>query len=648
MPQGFSASGTKSPCPICGRTSEGCRVQGELLYCRIGTTCSPLIKHPHLKTGQVINGWACVSINPDTECASFKIHTEREPRRVIKTHDWTYRYIDGRPETATRFRKDYNWGEKDCHWSKGTRAAELLPLYYDELPESGSGEYIFLVEGEKACDAMRECGLVATSVPNGSGTWRSGVPDLTKFVGNVLVLCPDRDRTGIELMERVAAAYPDAKWLLAQPTAKSEWATPDDGYDVGDWIEDGADAEKIIRSIRGNAPVIAAAPWPERLAPELDEEGKPVRLSPMKLARKLNKELGQAIAWNNLSDEIELDGAGVEDPEFRTSYMDMEDARIRVSKEIAQDAMVRAARMNRYHPVEQYLDSCNTPLPDDVWDNIASHLLGGEAEPFDNSALRKWLIFAVARIYEPGCPCGFIHILSGEQHHYKTRFYNTLASEPWFFEGFVKSNRDHDDICSLHTRWICEWGELDGGVKNHESSALKNFITRKTDIVREAYGRGQRERKRQFVLCGTTNKVDGFFSDETGNRRFVIYPIKEQINSARVLSLRDQIWSSAKRDYLAGKEWYLNTEENAINNERNRSKFAQDPWSVMIASHTASKTATDYYLAEDILAGCCEVPKERQTQQHLTRVNRILTSLGYKKSRKMLNGVARSIWRRPV
>ena len=641
--QSFSSS-VKTPCPICGRTSSGCRTHDELLFCRIGTTASPLMTHPKLKLGDVINGWACVKINPEGEAVTFKPH---EPLAVVGTRRWQYAYLDGRDGTATRIRKDYNNGDKDCAWSRGTKPDALAPLYYDQLPAAGAGELIFLVEGEPCADALRALGLNGTSVPNGSGTWKAGVPTLEKFSGNQLVLCPDRDRVGIELMLRVAAVYPDARWLLAQPSARDEWHDPDDGYDIANWIDDGATLEDLIRSVATKPPRLPLVAWPERLRPETDEEGKPVKLPAMKLARKLSNELGEAIAWNDLKQTVEMDGDEVEDIEFRTAYMDLQEAKIYTNKETAQDALVRAARWNRYHPVRDYLDGCNDPLPADIWDNIAGHLLGGDPDPFDNSALRKWLIFAVARIYEPGCPCGFIHILSGAQHFYKTRFYNTLASEPWFYEGFVKTNKDTDDICGLHTRWICEWGELDGGVKNHESASLKNFITRKTDIVREAYGRGQKERPRQFVLCGTTNKEDGFFSDETGNRRFVIYPVQKRIDSAQVLALRDQIWSSARRDYLAGHEWYLNEAENDFNNERNRSKFAQDPWMSVLSGHLAVRNA-EYHLAEDLLVTPLEVPKDRQTQQHLTRVNRLLVTLGYKKGRKMIHGVYRCMWYKPV
>lgn len=58
------------PCPICGRCSGTsselwCEEKGELLFCMPGSTYSPVIAHPRLKVGDVINGWACVAENRD-------------------------------------------------------------------------------------------------------------------------------------------------------------------------------------------------------------------------------------------------------------------------------------------------------------------------------------------------------------------------------------------------------------------------------------------------------------------------------------------------------------------------------------------------------------------------------------------------------
>lgn len=633
-------SGVKTPCPVCGRKSSGCKWDDERLFCRIGHSKSPLTAYPQLKVGDVVADiWACAKINPEAECVTFKRHEERV---VTARRRWSYFTPTGREAMHTRV--DYNHGKKDVFWSKGTKPDDLLPLWYEQLPDAD--QVVFIVEGETCAEALREMGLHATSVPNGSSSWKSGIPDLPKFRSNRLIFCPDRDRPGVELMQRLAAEFPGSKWLWPQPSNTEAWDDPSDGYDIADWVRDGADKSALRAAVQMEGPTLPQVPWYERLGAHLSPEGKMARPKALDLKRLIDVQLGNALRFNSLKQSIEVDGHCMDETSLRLAYIDLQCSGIDVQTQTAQDALLRAALDRPYHPIRQYLDSCDDPLPDDMWANIAGELLGGDPEPFDNSALRKWLMFAVARIYEPGCPCGFVHILAGDQHLHKTRFYNTLASEPWFYEGFIKSNKDADDIVGLHMRWIAEWGELDGGIKNHESAGLKNFITRKTDLVREAYGKGHKERPRQFVLCGTTNKHDGFFSDETGNRRFVMYTVSQQIDSEKVEDLRDRVWASARRDYMAGLKWYLDDVETKINNDRNKGLFAEDAWRDKISSWLSVRHF-EYVMASDILTMCLEIPVERQSLPALTRVNRILRSLGYIKTRKDISGTFKHVWRAP-
>ena len=640
---GFKTSSRKTPCPICGRTSDGCSLKGELLWCRRGSTSNPLDKHPNLKVGDVIDGMACVSLGEDGGWATFREDRPKAEPEVLQRRKWTY--YDAERRAFCHHRIDFNIGPKKNWWDKGTPVADLLPLYYEELPDKG--DLLFLVEGETCADALRQLGFTATSVPNGSSTWKGGVPQLPKLANSTLILCPDRDAPGLGLMERVAAAYPDHKWLRCNP-GSSQWLEPTDGYDIADWIDDGANAEKILNAIELEKPKVALPAWNMRLGDHRTEKGALVKMEESDLAKLVADKLAGSLKFNELSQAIEMDSEKLEEEDVMLSYIDLQEAGIKCQKNTWIDVFLHAARQDRYHPVRDYLDSCTDPLPELMWQNIAGELLGAHATEFDNSALRKWLIYAVARVYDPGCPPGIVHILSGPQHTHKTRFYNTLASHAWFLEGFVKSNKDADDLVALHMRWICEWGELDGGIKNHETASLKNFITRKEDVVRQAYGKNHKERARQFVLCGTTNKVDGFFSDETGNRRFVVFPIQQQIDSEKIERLRDRIWASAVCDYRSGAIWFLTKDEEETNNKRNAQMFMVDPWADKIESFVNFKRHTDAFLASDILTHCIDLPPERQTQSHLFRVNRTLISLGFRETRIKMGGRQKKVWKRPV
>lgn len=319
-----------------------------------------------------------------------------------------------------------------------------------------------------------------------------------------------------------------------------------------------------------------------------DGEQKSSQISTYDLAVLVQSKLRGTIWYNEMTGEIMHGEAALSPIELQIAYSRLEGLGWRVTKENAKTAILQAAISDTRHPVREYLNSCTTPLPDAVWADVANAILGPGHSAFDSSVCRKWLIFAVARVMEPGCPFGFMLVLSGDQQMHKTRTFNCLASDAWFLGGFQRSRSDTDDLIALHRSWITEWGELDGGLSKHDSAELKAMIDRRIDTLRRPYAATHESCPRSFVLCGTTNRRDGLFTDPTGNRRYVVLDVKERINSERLEQLRDQIWSSAVRDYRAGKLWYLDEEELAINSLRNKGLEVEDAWVGTIQAHLAS------------------------------------------------------------
>jgi predicted P-loop ATPase len=50
-----------------------------------------------------------------------------------------------------------------------------------------------------------------------------------------------------------------------------------------------------------------------------------------------------------------------------------------------------------------------------------------------------------------------------------------------------------------------------------------------------------------------------FLVDATGNRRFWIIPINQQINLGAVRDFRNAIWYQAKKAFFDGEHWYFNS-----------------------------------------------------------------------------------------
>ena len=630
----FSSS-VRTPCPICGRTSSGCRTQGDLLQCRIGTTCSPLTKHPNLKTGDVIGDWACVSINEDTQCASFKIHEEPV---VVATTRFDYYLASGRQVTKKRI--DWSSGKKEF---KGDSypLSELLPYKYETLAGLEPGTAVYVVEGEKACDAMREHGFNSIGLPGAGYQPR----ELEALPGLQLIWCPDRDRKGIECMMRWDAMY-GGLWLLAEPHNRVAWEFPSDGFDVADWLPDVHDLDELHKATQATAPVLPVQPWHERVDFGLDKLSK---MMPYDVALKLSEQLGDSLRYNLLTDCPEVDGRILQGDDLRLAYISFQAGNLQMDKQQAMDAVIYSARQRAYNPVVEYLDSCNDPLPDEMWANIGGEFIGGSPEEFDNSIVQRWLVHAVRRAYEPGSPFGILLVLVGKQEAGKSRFFEELASREWFNDGFKMSGKEADDVQKLTQSWIAEWGELDGGLKKSNEADIKAFVSRKVDRTREAYGTGTEARERSFVICATTNKESGFFSDETGNRRFALYQIGDgSIDGDKVVKWRDRIWASAVKAYRAGLSIHLSETERDIQRERNRLMFREDPWIMKIQSFLAGKPDVDFVTPTDLLHDdrCIGNQVDRSTSYDLNRVKVALTAIGWVEGRKVISGRnARGFWR---
>lgn len=115
------------------------------------------------------------------------------------------------------------------------------------------GHTVYLVEGEKACEVLKEHKRVATTSPNGAKGWRfEYAPSLA---GADLVVIPDNDQPGWEYAGQAAADCA----LFAKRVRLLELPGLPPGGDVVDWLECGytiADLEELART----APVVQPAP----------------------------------------------------------------------------------------------------------------------------------------------------------------------------------------------------------------------------------------------------------------------------------------------------------------------------------------------------------------------------------------------------
>ena len=132
----------------------------------------------------------------------------------VLEHEWVYvdeygdpLFVKQRFKTSTAKGKDYRQARinKDGSKSYSLGDCRIVPYRLPELLNAKTaGRAIYLVEGEKAADALVEIGAIATSAHSGSGSWPAEITQY--FAGATVVMLPDNDLAGWKYARLVAAA----------------------------------------------------------------------------------------------------------------------------------------------------------------------------------------------------------------------------------------------------------------------------------------------------------------------------------------------------------------------------------------------------------------------------------------------------------
>lgn len=248
-----------------------------------------------------------------------------------------------------------------------------------------------------------------------------------------------------------------------------------------------------------------------------------------------------------------------------SQWIDADDAALRfymervygmTGKDRIFDAVNVVAQQNSFHPVREYLDSCEWDGVQRV-DTLLIDYLGAEDNEYTRAVTRKTLAAAVARIYQPGCKFDYMLTLRGSQGIGKSAIIGKLGG-PWFSDTFT-TMQGKDAYEQVMGVWIMEVGEL-AGMRKAEAETIKLYISKQTDRFRPAYGRRLQEFPRQCVFIGTTNETQ-FLRDTTGNRRFWVVdtpndPTRDLWEELTPETVR-KVWAEAVEIYKAGEKLYL-------------------------------------------------------------------------------------------
>ena len=230
------------------------------------------------------------------------------------------------------------------------------------------------------------------------------------------------------------------------------------------------------------------------------------------------------------------------------------------NRQTVQDALAINIEQNAFHPVKDYLSKL-------TWDNTSRidtlliDYLGAEDSAYTRSVIRKVMVAAVKRIYQPGAKFDYVLTLVGPQGAGKSTFAQKIGMA-WYSDSFgtIQGKEAYESIQGV---WIMEMGEL-AGLRKAEMETIKHFISKCEDRYRVAYGKRTETFPRQCIFIGTTNNRE-FLNDPTGNRRF--WPVDVTVNKPSKNIWRDlnqaeiyQLWAEAVTLYKGGESVFLDTE----------------------------------------------------------------------------------------
>lgn len=216
------------------------------------------------------------------------------------------------------------------------------------------------------------------------------------------------------------------------------------------------------------------------------------------------------------------------------------------------------ANENRYHPVREILMQLKWNGIKRV-ENALTHFLGVEKTELTTEALRVFMFGAVARLFEPGIKFEMTLCLVGDQGAGKSTFFRLLAIKDEYFSDDIKRLDDEKVVVKLQGHWILEMPEMLATLNTRLVEEIKSFLSRQKDTYRTPYEKHPRDRKRQCVFAGTSNKLEILPMDKSGNRRII--PIETHMEQAEVHILDDeeasreyimQMWAEIMEQYLCG------------------------------------------------------------------------------------------------
>ena len=228
------------------------------------------------------------------------------------------------------------------------------------------------------------------------------------------------------------------------------------------------------------------------------------------------------------------------------------------SEKKIQAALAIVANENCYHPIKDCLNGL-------VWDgtprirSCLRHFLGADVDDYVEEMLKHFLLGAIRRVFMPGSKYEEMLCLVGGQGAGKSTFFRLLAIKDEWFSDDLKKLDDDKVFTKLQGHWIIEMSEMLATSSAKSIEEIRSFISRQKETYRTPYESQPKDRLRQCVFGGTSNRLDFLPLDRAGNRRFLPVMVCPEDAEVHILENEDgsraylsQVWAEAMEIYRGG------------------------------------------------------------------------------------------------
>jgi hypothetical protein len=163
-----------------------------------------------------------------------------------------------------------------------------------------------------------------------------------------------------------------------------------------------------------------------------------------------------------------------------------------------------------------------------------------------------WIALA-ARGLAPGSKMDNVIIIEGEEGIRKSTLIEVIGGDYYVALSSDERINSQEALRKMHQSAVVEIPELVGLI-NREGEAIKAILTTNRDRMRSLYARKAMDRKRGFVILGTTNSGE-YLTDSMGERRFWPVKVPREVSALDIEGVkrdREQLFAEGLHKYNQG------------------------------------------------------------------------------------------------